>query len=249
MCVLLYIPPMIGVPDDDTLRECWEANPHGAGFAYTTKRAVAWQKGFETFEEFLYAFKAAKIPARSHVLIHFRIATHGGIVPHLTHPFPTAGDLFSLSGSAPSVVAHNGILSVPVASELHSDTSSFTCQAYRALMPFTGHDWARHAITSIVRGSRVMELTPFGPVFFGETWKERGGVYFSNLNHEHPAALPGANWSWIKGAQEDEWEDAQEDEGEDARGLECIGCGMYLLNEDIPESGRCPFCGCDLVPF
>ena len=41
MCVIAVKKKGIPVPSDGTLRKCFEANPHGAGMMYLTKRGVS----------------------------------------------------------------------------------------------------------------------------------------------------------------------------------------------------------------
>ena len=93
MCVAIYKPVGVKTPSLETLFQCWEANPDGAGFALpipdNEKYAFHIRKGFMTWEDFVRAFEKFNLAdCESDLLIHFRIATHGGISPGNTHPFP-----------------------------------------------------------------------------------------------------------------------------------------------------------------
>lgn len=120
MCVIAFVKPDV-VLKEDHVRRMWEANSHGAGFAYY--EAGQWQfvKGFMALEELLKALQEkGLLGGKDHppFAIHFRIATHGGITPELTHPF----EVGIREGKA--VLFHNGTLSLPVETGL-SDTAQF----------------------------------------------------------------------------------------------------------------------------
>ena len=83
MCVIINKPRDIRI-SRDTLRKCWKANPHGAGFMYVESGNLNIFKGLMTFEDFYNEFK--KVNEDRHVVIHFRLASYGAIVPEQTHP-------------------------------------------------------------------------------------------------------------------------------------------------------------------
>lgn len=57
-------------------------------------------------DEFIEQYFALPFPKA----IHFRLATHGGKIPQLTHPFPIKrGNPHDLKGKAKAVLFHNGI--------------------------------------------------------------------------------------------------------------------------------------------
>lgn len=87
MCVAVVKPAGVDI-SDEFLRNCWETNSHGAGFAYVQKSKVKIVKGLMTFDEFLAAYKskAAKFKSTP-FLIHFRIRSAGSSGADNTHPF------------------------------------------------------------------------------------------------------------------------------------------------------------------
>lgn len=92
------------------LRYANEKNSHGFGYAWVDGDEVEWAKGFQSteFADVVDDFLARPFPKA----IHFRLATHGGIQPALTHPFPLKrGNPLTLNGRAKSVLFHNGIWS------------------------------------------------------------------------------------------------------------------------------------------
>ena len=93
MCVAIYKPAKVKLPSFDVLRLCWETNPDGAGFAMPTQDnseyAFHLRTGFMTWEAFEKAVQDFKLSdCDGDLFLHFLIATHGGISPGNTHPFP-----------------------------------------------------------------------------------------------------------------------------------------------------------------
>lgn len=93
----------------------WESNPDGAGFAFNTNDGrVRIVKGLMTWKDFYSTFKAYSNKYdfyKRGVLIHFRIATHGGVNPECTHPFPLSNDSKMLQKTdtmASFAIIHNG---------------------------------------------------------------------------------------------------------------------------------------------
>ena len=119
MCVAIYKPENIQTPSLDTLKKCWEANPDGAGFALCTsgdKYAIEIHKGYMTWKQFKAAFEKYRLADfAGDMLLHFRIATHGGISPGNTHPFSLTGDVKLLKHTnvlTNYALIHNGMLPI-----------------------------------------------------------------------------------------------------------------------------------------
>jgi hypothetical protein len=85
MCVIINKPPELNVPDD-ILRKCWIANPHGAGFMYASDGLLHIVKGLMTYDNFIKEYIAHDCWSKE-VVIHFRLASAGKIIPEQTHPF------------------------------------------------------------------------------------------------------------------------------------------------------------------
>lgn len=96
-------------PPRDVLEYANESNKHGFGYAWADGDQIRWNKGYEAEEltdSLIEEYLALPFPKA----IHFRWATHGGISPELTHPFPIKrGNPLSLDGDAKSVLFHNGV--------------------------------------------------------------------------------------------------------------------------------------------
>ena len=114
MCIAVWKPQGIELTEE-TLQNCWNRNPDGAGFMYAEDGKLNIVKGLMTYNE----FEAAYAPhSDKNCVLHFRIATHGGVNPENTHPFIVNDDL---------AMVHNGIISnVPTPDKTKSDTWHFT---------------------------------------------------------------------------------------------------------------------------
>ena len=103
MCVILICPPNAR-PSLETLRDCERANPHGAGLAWREGSQVFWIKTNDVEE--IHRLAQAK---HGEIVIHFRIASVGGICNDLRHPFPVTPEAgLDHAGSTQAVLFQNG---------------------------------------------------------------------------------------------------------------------------------------------
>lgn len=104
MCVAVVVKSKETIPAK-YLQAMAEHNPDGGGIAWIDGDQVQYRKGL-TWEQ----INAVQDLLPRPFLMHFRIATRGGKIPELTHPFPVGFQAFSedLVGMAPSVIIHNG---------------------------------------------------------------------------------------------------------------------------------------------
>lgn len=133
MCVAIYSPANNNVPSIAYLKTAWTSNPDGAGFAYNTNDGrVRILKGFMTWDAFWKTFKDYSNKYNFYkrgVLIHFRIATHGGVNPECTHPFPLVSDegyMKKTESIADYAVIHNGRISLTSSETYSKDKMSDT---------------------------------------------------------------------------------------------------------------------------
>jgi hypothetical protein len=112
VCVVLYKPAGLRLPSVETLIEMSNANNDGLGFMYPVGKKIVGEK-FLKFLPFREALE--KIPRSLPIVLHFRLATHGGKDIGHAQPFPfpvaTKEELFVEKWEAPVGVAHNGIIS------------------------------------------------------------------------------------------------------------------------------------------
>ena len=189
MCVAIYKPANAKLPSFDILRQCWETNPDGAGFAMPTRdnpeHAFHIRKGFMTWEAFEKAVRDFKLAdCEGDLFLHFRIATHGGISPGNTHPFPVTKEVKYLQHTnilTNSVLIHNGVL--PIKPEFRD--ISDTMELCRRLSGFHGKiPEALNLLEGFIGNSKIAVMLP-GKVYLVGKWSEIDGVYFSNTHWQY----------------------------------------------------------------
>jgi predicted glutamine amidotransferase len=118
MCIIVYKPSGIKLPNKEVLKTCFDNNKDGAGFMYAHKGQVHIKKGFmdfSSFEENLTKTLKYVDEVKTPMVLHFRITTQGGVNQPCTHPFPLSkdmSDLRQLQCTTNIGIAHNGIISL-----------------------------------------------------------------------------------------------------------------------------------------
>lgn len=185
MCVAIAVPEGVAFPSVDTLEACEFTNDDGIGIAFPDGFGrVEYYKGLSLEELTDLASMSAGMPR----LVHFRLATAGGVDPRLSHPFPlTKNAAPSLQGTAPRVLVHNGHwtewdmvadLVGPLPSGPWSDT-----RLMARLIALHGDAW----ITRFVAEERVGKLATLdgeGNIGLAGDWEMVAGCYFSNTHWE-----------------------------------------------------------------
>jgi predicted glutamine amidotransferase len=175
MCVLITKPASVPWIKRKELRNCFEANPDGAGFAWYEKGEVHISKGYFDFSD-LYA-DLLHVENFS-VMLHCRIATHGSITGDNCHPFMLK------NGCA---LAHNGVLKVMPEGDM-TDSQYFGEQYVGG---FSGKELSDRRIRRLMEaaigaGNKMALLTPEGEFIHfnrdaGITYK---GIWFSNASYK-----------------------------------------------------------------
>lgn len=139
-----------------------------------------------TMEELQLALTPHQFGKNDVVMLHFRLATAGGISQEMCHPFPLSDDISLLtakSGYNDAVMGHNGILGRGEAGI--SDTALFVRDV---LAPMAGEILSpglRPLIELASSGSKIVILHSSGEYFLtGGEWKKDKGVYYSNNGYE-----------------------------------------------------------------
>ncbi len=189
MCIIAFSPRGVDIPSRQQIKQMWQHNPDGAGYAYVNKKGkVVYRKGFLKMADLLKELEAPERFKNTNFAIHFRIGTSGKNDQATCHPFPVSnsfGDLRKTEGEVDSVLFHNGVLSGGgLASPLASDTQDFVIAMSPLLKKFNKSKTRDFFIEELVKGSRLLVLYK-GNKFkmFGE-WKQDGDIFVSNLNYK-----------------------------------------------------------------
>jgi predicted glutamine amidotransferase len=186
MCVIAIQPRGIQI-SKDYLKNCWDNNSHGAGLMYAKDGKIIVKKELESFDKFMsYVEEAGKYD--SSLVIHFRIATSGGINDYNIHPFKVHKNLY---------FCHNGILDIQVpATSKENDTQIFN---NNLMKPLPYNFYKNNAIMNVLEftiGSynKFVFLDDKGDYYIlnekaGE-WSEEG-AWFSNTTYKRPKVVYG----------------------------------------------------------
>lgn len=196
MCIIAIKTPGTKMPNEATIRTMWTRNPHGAGFMYASNGVVHIRKGFDDVETFMTELSRIPSPKKTPVIMHFRIATHGGIRPGNTHPFPILHDVDKLSAlnfyTRSVCVAHNGVLPIQPGRSDISDTMEFVANRLAYIQDmnpeFMYSEPAMQLIAEMSEGSRLAFLNGAGDIRTTGYWYEdqKTGIIFSNTSFVQP---------------------------------------------------------------
>lgn len=128
MCIIAYKPAGAKFPSKSTIKTMFRNNPDGAGFMYAAPDGVHIVKGLMSVSAFMQALSQIKHDTSIPVVMHFRIATHGGYSESMTQPFPLSNKnkrLRALNTICDVGIAHNGIIHMCNDAKKISDTAMF----------------------------------------------------------------------------------------------------------------------------
>ena len=184
MCIIVIVPPTKD-PTEKTLRTCFTANPDGAGLMYIQDKKVIIVKGLMTFHSFYEAYEA--VPKSKLRVLHFRIATSGGVQERITHPFPVTTNtrsLYALNTTADVAVVHNGFIAeyhVEAHQKMTSDTALFTSRVL-TVSPLV---WENANLRQFLPEKLViLDATKNKYYTTGEFSKDKDGVQYSNTSYK-----------------------------------------------------------------
>jgi len=198
MCIALFKLNDTKCPSIDILRNCWDSNPDGAGFAFPVEgNQVKIVKGFMHWQDFEDAWEKYKkhydLDHRS-VLLHFRIST-GGRGAGNTHPFAIMGDTEILHQTrliTDYAVIHNGIISLTSSKARQEPNSSDTlvfCRDYMTLIAQNKQWFKRRSnieLLGLLAQSKLAIMNGRGEVIHTDGFTEDNGVWYSNTSYKTP---------------------------------------------------------------
>lgn len=216
MCIAVHIPANAERPTLDQHRAMSTSNRDGAGIAWVNERGlVQWEKGFPSKDYEKVFSRIASLPKSTPILLHYRIATIGGVKAELTHPFPiTARAGVMLKGSAGSVMIHNGHWSDAPLKMLGDSAGPISdTRILAAVASYDGNVLATLA-KSYGKSAR---LNGDGTVTrFGTGWIESDGVWYSNYGfktYSYPSNSTGYSGHYPGACA---WGDGIDNDGETA---------------------------------
>lgn len=196
MCIAIAKPIGAKCPSLETLRNCWDSNDDGAGFAFNDNGVVVIRKGFMTWDAFESAWLKYNKKydfTNKGVLIHFRISTSMSVTPENTHPFPLVADTSYLQkpeSKAEYAVIHNGIISMTCAKARQERTTSDTLVFVRDYLSLIAQNRAwfrRHFNIELVEkliDSKMAILNAAGDIIMTSGFTEDNGVFYSNSTYK-----------------------------------------------------------------
>lgn len=178
MCVIIY--SKIGTEiNENELKEAWETNPDGGGYAIIENGKVYYKKGFMKFNEFLNSFR--KYNNKNYEkIVHFRITSKGTTNKRQTHPFKKNNpNITEYAGKRP-VYFMNGTISNLTLEKGLNDTATYIRKYRNGIKA----NQAGINILSQATSCRWAVATPRG-IFISDDFIEEDGLYYSNLNHKY----------------------------------------------------------------
>jgi len=200
MCIIVYKPGNVTMPDYETLKNCFDNNGDGAGYMFADNNKVHIVKGLMTFDGFLRSFtKTVKQYGKDRAyVLHFRWSTQAGIRRDCTHPFPLSknmNELRKLKTTCDIGIVHNGI--IPLTSSYsktisYSDTMEFITGYLSLIIKNRGYYKDKDTLKliekltesklAVLDGAGHCELT-------GDDWLCDNGVFYSNDSYQVPTVF------------------------------------------------------------
>ena len=190
MCVICVKKKGVRMPTLSEIRSMWERNPDGAGFMYARDGQIHIEKGFMKLDDLIAALNLAGITSRDPLVLHFRIATQGGIRPEMCHPFPVSkdqADLTALKIDAKIGIAHNGIIQRCTFDRSESSDTALFIARYVSEIIRNPSDTTKRALCEAIGAlapmNRFAIMNNKGKISTIGNFEEHKGLMYSNLYH------------------------------------------------------------------
>lgn len=184
MCVIVVKQRGSDFCPKETIRQCFDANPHGFAFAWNEGGALRVFKTVDK-EEAMNRYKELSTtldPAETAMIVHARWKTHGSVDVKNCHCF-VHGDV---------AFAHNGVLDIESKNDM-TDSEIFFRELFAPVMDQLGMDFALKMARMFIgrTNNKFALIDKDGHLWFtsgaqGFTKKKfdgyRGVIYFSNLH-------------------------------------------------------------------
>ena len=199
MCVIAFSPKGVDIPSEEQIKQMWQHNPDGAGYAYVNRKGkVVFKKGFMTLAELMAELEAPERFKNTNFALHFRIGTSGKNDQATCHPFPISncfGDLRKTEGEADSVLFHNGILSNGgMSNPLASDTQDFVIAMSPMFQKFNRSKTRDFFIEELIGGSKLLVLYKNNAFKMYGNWEKDGDIWVSNLSYKYSYSWCGSGY-------------------------------------------------------
>lgn len=180
MCLAIFKPKGVEIKRK-YLRNGFNGNEDGAGFAICRNGKVEIHKGFFTLREFEAAFQPFN-NAREVAIIHFRMSTSGKVNKLNCHPFNLCGDEYA--------AIHNGIFDIERTDHARSDTAHFVELVLEPMLQngLFGHPALQYLIeTSIGKFNKLVILRGDGShaIYNEDEGEWHNGAWYSNGGYKY----------------------------------------------------------------
>lgn len=240
MCIAIYKPKGENIKKKYLKSSC-KNNSDGMGLTYVNKYGhLIIYKEMKSFEKFYGVYRSVvEMQGNPNMLIHFRIATAGGVNLLNCHPFKVNRNLAFI---------HNGILDIEIKNKVLSDTQTFNNEILKKLpKDFYKNDYFVDMLEDYVGTNKLIFIDSNSEVVIineklGDWHK---GVWYSNSTYKYSYITKytanGYNYSYV-----DVEEDAGFEEGDfDSYGnvtTSCSYCGYGLVSDKEIRDGICEEC-------
>lgn len=178
MCVIIVVPKGETISKNE-IKDAWETNPDGAGFAYNNNERVYFKKGFMNFKAYWNAIE--RYIGKVDLLLHLRIATNPTINKQQTHPYKLRNPR-KLSGvTKQPLICMNGIITNQNEYKNMNDTMSYIKDHQQAF------EVINQDILNIIESDTNSKWCVIKPdeIILSSRFSESEGKYYSNQNHKY----------------------------------------------------------------
>lgn len=215
MCVIAIKRMGVKMPDENTLKTMWTNNPHGAGIMYARDGKVYIDKGYMDWTSFIGRIESLGDVTDTALVMHFRIATHGGVIPGNTHPFPVSDNVVALTKLRQACslgVVHNGIIPI-VPRDGISDTMEYIATELAPLAKQNPKFYMDKQVLAEIGKrikSKITILDGKGTIaYYGDFITEEDGMIYSNNSYKPRVSAvytyrDGSRYDWL---EDDEYYD------------------------------------------